>query len=109
MKNPAGLMVGLVVLSGAPAAAMPQQSENIVVVTPAVPPGYAYMQPFAYPAGGQDDAQQQRTTKLTVPDETPSVRLRRNCGYRFHPLTISPFRHFRSSRELDRPARTSLG
>jgi len=58
MKKFSVLAVGLLMVSAASAAAASQQTQDPKVITPAVPPGYKYMQPFAYPAGGQDAAQQ---------------------------------------------------
>jgi len=41
-----------------PAAAVAAQTQTAQTVTPAVPPGYAYQQPLAYPSAGQGAVQQ---------------------------------------------------
>ncbi len=51
----------LVVLLAAPVAAASQEQQG-QVIKPAVPPGYAYQQPFAYPSEGQDEAQVAKDT-----------------------------------------------
>lgn len=56
MKNSLALVAA--VMLAMPVAAAMAQNQPTQTITPAVPPGYAYQQPLAYPAAGQGAVQQ---------------------------------------------------